>query len=411
MRPTIFISHTDSDDVAARRFRLQLSRGLDKQGFDVLLDETRLELGSEWRRKLYLMMLSSHAAIILVSEKALAGTEWMRFEASVLVMLRIASRLAADARGDQLPFRVIPVLLRPVERAQFDGSWLEPLGLDEIQGTSSTASQLVKRLAIELGPLKARLEDTPLRPLRAVIRPWLRSVDADVLRDAGRALGAAAETWRDDELTDRLTAELVTADLGRVLDALELLAPQLPAQARQLPKILSAGWVDPGAAARLPPIATSNRRAVGINASRSQFTVQAYVQRASGRFPAWEIVCVTEPGEGDVDGITREILDAVRNQRVQLTTDDDAMAYIERAARRQPFVVAVRANPEAQTVAALTARFPSATFIFLSGGAIPPDSEQIVEFLRPPLDGDREQKAFLDWVEAEGIFDRAGAGG
>src|SRR3954447_18372721 len=166
MRPRIFISHTDGDDNAARVMRERLAGELSRHGFEVLLDEQRLELGDGWRRELYVMMLSCHAGLILVSERALAGTPWMQFEASVLVMLRTGSALAANRPA----FPVIPVLVPPVRAERFAGSWLDPLALDEIQ-SDRTGRGLATKIATRLAPLKASLRETPLSALQRVIGP------------------------------------------------------------------------------------------------------------------------------------------------------------------------------------------------------------------------------------------------
>jgi hypothetical protein len=390
----IFLSHTDSQDAAAIRWRKRLSRGLQRQGFQVLLDEERLPLGDAWRRQLYVWILGCDAGVILVSEKALDGTDWMRLEASMLVMLRTASLVAQEQGLPQPTFPVIPVLVDSVTPEQFEKSWLKTYELDEFQAAAATG-ELVKQIATRLEPLKAREAKTPLLSLQGVIGPWLNRVDLRTLRAAGRALQAPVDTWRDDEVSDRLAYELLKADLGGVYGAMEVLAPQLQGNdASRLVEILAAGWVDPEAAARLPPVSRRDgRRVVAINGSRPRFTASAYVQRAWARFPPPKIAFVTEAGERDADGMAREILDAVQRARPAETTDEDALAAIDRAARNTAFLVAIKDLPAKATIDALTTRFPSATFVFLSG----PDvlaSEARVEYLRPELDPDCEQNAF-----------------
>lgn len=408
MKPRVFVSHTDGEDVAAREFRSELSRGLEEKGFDVLLDEERLELDDAWRRQLLVWLLDCHAGVILVSEKALAGngTPWMQFEATVLVMRRVRSELPGAPGAARFP--VIPVLLPPVKAEQFRQGWLEPLALGEIQSGKANA-QLVKKIAKRLEPLKAGLEETPLQRLQDVIRPWLKQVDAEVLRQTGDVLGAKTKAWvLDTDVPDQLTCELLKADLDGVAAAMEKLAPQLRDHAQQLLDILIACWVDPAAAVKLPPITRSERRVVGINASRRKFTGDTYVQRAWTRHPAPVVLYVTEAGERDTEGATREILSAIRQRYTDLSSDQDALKIICEAAGDTAFHVALPWLPDQQTVQALTTRFPDATLLFLSADEAPEERSRCgVEFLSPEIDQAHEGRAFLRYVNLKDLVERS----
>src|SRR5581483_3798235 len=249
MNPKVFVSHTDSKDVDARKFREKLKRGLERRGFEVLLDEQRLELGDVWRRQLYLWLLGSQAGVIIVSTRALEGTsEWMRFEAAWLRALRTSWEVAGGRTPNAPVFPVIPVLVPPVEPSDFEKSWLEPMAFDELQsGTASPA--LVRKIADRLEPLLRSQADAPLRDVQGAIGRWLRNVDVQVLREAGEALGASADAWLPDQAADLLGLELLKADLDGVKAAMGILAIEIPDRASRLAEILGAGWVDSAAAA------------------------------------------------------------------------------------------------------------------------------------------------------------------
>jgi hypothetical protein len=380
-RPQIFVSHTDSQDAAAIAFRSDLFDGLRAAGFDPLL--------------------GCHAGLILVSERALepppAGSAYMQYETTLLVGRRTSTLLAQEQGAPEPTFLVIPIFVPPVTQASLEGTWLEPMELDRIQGAVQT-SDLGDEIAARLAPLKTRLADTPLAALKRTINPWLRQVPEEKLRDAAHCLGADPDGWLASDLPDLVTAELLKADIGRLPEVMDELAPQLLDRAKQLLKILSAAWVEPDAAAKLPPIArcADGRRAVGINGRRPQFTAPSYVSRAWARFPGPQVVYVTDTGELDVEGMTNEIVAAVQRTDPMLSTAEDAVDYVRFEARRAAFFVAVPWRPERETVDALSAKFPEVTFLFLSTNVVEEEERGRVgiEYLAPEIRAGREDEAF-----------------
>jgi hypothetical protein len=410
MRPKVFVSHTDGTDAEARKFRAKLKRGLERRGFEVLLDEQRLELGDAWRRQLYLWLLGSHAGVIIVSQRALEGSsEWMRFEASWLRALRTSSEVAAARTASVPAFPVIPVLIPPVVTGDFGQSWLEPMAFDELQvGTANAA--LVAEIADRLEPLRSSPADARLGDVQQAIARWLRRVDVDVLREAGETLGAGAGAWLPDRAPELLALELLKADLDGVGAAISILAIEIPERASRLVEILGAGWVDPEAAAMLPPVTVRDtHRVVAINGERHDFTAGTYAQRAWAPVRPVPLVSVPEQGELDLEGIAREMIRAVRRVRTAITSDADAASFLRRAGGG-PFLVAIKGAPDRQTVSDLTARFPAVTFIFLTGPDLPSAAERSrsdVEYLFPALQAGREDDSFWKWVEVRGIVDDA----
>jgi hypothetical protein len=405
MKPQVFISHTDGEDPDAQAFRALLSRGLADAGFDPVLDQERNELGDLWRRQLLVWMLGCHAGLILLTKKAIegTGTPWMQFETTVLVMLRTRSEIADDGAP---AFPIIPVLVPPVRPEDIQGSWLGPLALDEIQSGRASAA-LVKRVVASLAKrgLKESLADSPLQALQSVVRPWLRKVDRDVVLATGKALGADTTTWTLDDAPDRLVRELLKADLDGVGKAMTTLAPQLPDHAQQLLDILAAAWVDPEAAAKLPPIARSTRRVAGINAKWTKFTGDSYVRRAWARHPPPAIVYVTESGERDVEGAAREIFAAIRerNPKMDLATEQDVVDFMAAVAGDTAFHVGLSWVPEPPTVTALSARFPDATFLCLAAD----EGLGEIGYLTPEIEAQCENKAYFSYLATHDLVGRA----
>jgi hypothetical protein len=416
-RPLIFVSHTDRQDSDAEAFRSELYEGLEAAGFDLFLDERSLELGEAWARDIMVRLLGCHAGLILVSERALkpppAGSAYMQYETTLLVGRRMASQLAQAQGAPEPTFPIIPILIPPVTAESFKGTWLEPTSLDEIQG-GAAIGDLVERIATRLAPIKTRLADTPLAALKRTIGPWLRQVPEANLREAARCLGVNPDGWLASALPDLVTAELLKTDIARLPDVMNELAPQLLAHAKQLLEILGTAWVEPDAAARLPPIArcVGGRRVVGINGTRVDFTAPAYVRRAWACFPGPQVVFVTDAGELDAEGVTNEIVAAVQ-QSEDLSTEEDALDYVHFEARRASFFVAVPWRPERDMIEALSTKFPEVTFLFLSTSVLE-EEERVrlgIEYLLPEIKPGREKEAYNFYKSASRVVRDAIAAG
>ena len=199
MKPRVFISHTDAEDLDSRDFREALRSRLEASGFDPFLDERENKVGDEWRRTVLLELLNSHAGVILLTPKAITGegTDWMRFETNVLGMLRAQSQRAS--RQATATFPIFPVRVPPVSAEDVKHSWVEPQGLDELL-SAATSPALIERIVARLEDtgLKEAHADTPLKKLQDVIVPWLKEVDHERLCEAGRALGEDKGTTETD---------------------------------------------------------------------------------------------------------------------------------------------------------------------------------------------------------------------
>src|SRR5437773_6595925 len=109
----IFISHsTGKDDAAGRQRLLDIEVALKgpagaPSGHDVLLDFKRLEPSFKWRSELDEWMATCHAAVLLLTPKALES-QWVLKEATIL-----AHRAARDTR-----FLLFPALLDGLTREQ-----------------------------------------------------------------------------------------------------------------------------------------------------------------------------------------------------------------------------------------------------------------------------------------------------
>jgi hypothetical protein len=81
--PQIFINHSAKDSFA-KQVRDGVAKKLSEmKGFDVLLDQDRINPGEAWRAKLYRWLGSCHGAVILFSRDALQS-DWVRTETNIL---------------------------------------------------------------------------------------------------------------------------------------------------------------------------------------------------------------------------------------------------------------------------------------------------------------------------------------
>src|ERR1700685_50355 len=97
--PRVFISHGagGDPDILALLDRIKATL---KSKFAILIDKDDIPIREDWRRPLNPWVGGCHAAILLLSERAL-GRPWVAYEASILTF------------RDNC--RVIPVFLSPVD--------------------------------------------------------------------------------------------------------------------------------------------------------------------------------------------------------------------------------------------------------------------------------------------------------
>jgi hypothetical protein len=151
-RPIIFISHSGRGDIETYPTLKKVEQYLEKRGFDVLLDETRIQGGEPWRNCLHTWMGHCHAAIVFLSPKALASP-WVLKETTILSWRQSLS-------GGK--FLLVPVLigLRASDLAKSEQ--FNPLALSEIQALKNlTGVTLAKALVKLLAHLRSIGADTP----------------------------------------------------------------------------------------------------------------------------------------------------------------------------------------------------------------------------------------------------------
>ncbi len=155
-RPLIFISHSARSDPSSHKQLRSLEKSLLAAGFDILLDETRLEGGEPWRNRLHTWMGHCHDAIVLLTEKALKSA-WVLKEATILSWRQ---SLSPD-------FVLLPVYLGISGSDVRKSETFSPLNLSETQALKDlTPKALSEELIRLLTPLKRLGAKTPRRLLK-----------------------------------------------------------------------------------------------------------------------------------------------------------------------------------------------------------------------------------------------------
>lgn len=292
--PLVFVSHSAKDPEAVRASRRVL-KALEAANMKPLIDEREIELGDEWRRKVFHMVLECHAAVILLSADALSS-KWVVFETAALAL-----RKHVDPG-----LLVIPLLLASVSRANVEASQLSPIDLNKLEQVSGRElGASLRRITSRLRPLCAQLADTPLQALAQQITWWLPPERA-VLAQAAAAIEVPAEEIElAPDPRPRLARALLDADLSSLEAAFRVLAPNVKrdGDAERLLDVISCTWVDPSAAEPIPLVLREphDSRTVALNGTK-RFTAYSYLQRAASRYPSWPTLPTANVGGEDQEG-------------------------------------------------------------------------------------------------------------
>jgi len=306
MRYRVFVSHTNEDPDTDALLDL-LCAELEQAGMDVLLDRTCLVPGAAWRQEIYGWLGLCHAAVILISRRALddAGKYWVAREAALLVW-----RQALDPT-----LKLVPVVLPGVDPMELAEGSFADLQLREIQCVVANADPTVTIAEVieALSHVGGVRTTTPLDALGGQVSARLRHFDLRAIGEAAALLGFDLGRWRPDSDAVRdLALALICSQFDQATSALEYLAENgnkaARADLREIAQILGANWVDWQAARRLAFDAPAGQVAV-LNAS-TEFAANAYVQRACGKPPParWPLIPLTGiTGEATEEEIRAEV--------------------------------------------------------------------------------------------------------
>jgi hypothetical protein len=413
-KPRIFISHSAHEEVA----EAILDNLVDSlaTNFDVFCDKKRLIAGEEWRDELFTAMQRAHGAVILFSADALKSG-WVRTESSVLAWRRTLVQSKS--------FPIIPVLLKPVTRADLEGKEFSPMRLSTLQLVrSNNSAQINKQVKQGLQQLlKLAPPATPMENLAQTVATLLENIKEGVLLNAATAMDVDVSEWNDSKeyplllANEMLKGGLASARLAiRKID--EILGPD---KTSTLIEMIAPVWVNQHAASVIPQIATREAeviRSLWVNGGDKypEFTARHFVRRACCRAPnfCWPVLPIAAPGSGehDVAYYKYKILASIKSKVFRIDDDDEAVVKAlldQRETDKEPiFVVFFPPGPEPELITALGKEFPTLTFFILTGNQVPGTLPVGVEYLEPMLQAGEEAKAYIHYKTATSYIILAG---
>jgi hypothetical protein len=321
-------------------------------------------------------MAHCHAAIVILSQKALDKSEWVLKEATIL-----AWRNSLDeSTGRKSGFQLLPVFI-DVRSAQVDQApGFGPLKLTEIEAFRGLeAKALAARIAATLAPLLKSAGDSPRRLLETKIANQLSNATPATLRAMAAALKTDLGGFKPyADLAPQVAMNLLHAPLTQLGNALGVLAGAVPKETvAAIFSMLSHSWVDSQAASLLASIARDapERRSLLLNAREPGFSGKAYVSRASDRFPPWPHEYVADANGGNTfAAVKRQVLDALRKKYGSMR-DEVLQKYVETAG--DPFVIIVHPPDERQPlmpeedIASVHGFFKGGTVMLCCGPSLP----------------------------------------
>jgi hypothetical protein len=403
-RPLIFISHSARNDADAYANLTVLKNHLTKNGFDVLIDETRITGGEDWRECINTWIAYCHGAIILLTEKAL-GSAWVQKEAAILSYRR--------SRTPGNEFKLLPVLIgtsaADVQNSQKFGV-LELVDYQDLMNLKKLP--LAKKLAALLEPLRGLEPTTPRQLAENKLAGLLLapSVQPDLLKAVIARLGEDTGGWRPDkDLAHRTAMVLLQAPLQRIADtyALQPLNGVLTEQAMdQVIGMLRASWIDVMTAAKFAEVTARREgtRAAALNGEEKDFTERSLFARADGGNLDWKFIELSDRTGEDQGGSFLKQVQAEAMKRTRARDQAEMLRIIRIYAKTTPFLIVLppigknAPLPDEAEIDRLLQEYPPCTFFILSGStALAPDCLKKFVRLEPQLGANDENNAFSNF--------------
>jgi len=385
----VFVSHSaKSPAEVAVLERLRLA--LEQAGFAVLLDREELRLGEGWRHTLNLWIGGCNAAVVLLSEGALASP-YVAYESAVL----------SYRRQFDPTFHLIPLLFAPVDRARVQASRLNPAVLSELQWVGELVAPDAGITAITARLADVVAQDTPVDRAAKLVAWLLEKTPEYVLDQEITRLGIDVGGWLPEQAKlTRLAYGLLGAGLERGHDSFMVLAGFVRDDSQEavndLIDVVGSSWVDCSTLDRIPG-AWRSQQPVALSGYKTE-TARMYLVRACERRPSrlWRLATVDGVvGERTLDDLRVLVRSALCTTfGVSEEGLDKELEIEEQQKEKEPLFVALPSpSVDAETLRALRGEFRGVTFFLLTGH--PPPRAQLSAATVLYLDPDIEQEAEL----------------
>jgi hypothetical protein len=367
--------------------------------FAVLIDKDDIKPGDPWRQTLNAWIGGCHAAVFLLTEKALQS-EYVAYEVTVLTY---RERNLPAHKCTLVPIFIHPVTDDAVKQARGFGA----SQIAEYQGISAkTSSEVVEKVVAALRGLA--LHPTPIEDEEIFVESVLKKFvperkvtqSLDILNvDLG---GWKADPYRSLALSllsrglDDLTSQVILGIRSYIKDRETL---------ETLFELIATSWIDLRSTQCLARIARDivGPRLVALSAE-SDFTARKYVERAGPPSDRWNVAPVTALfSEAALQSLHHEIEQALRSE-LRLDPGDSLTDYLGWSEQKKlPIFVALpAAGISSNILRELHISFPTVTFLLLAGiekAAVNAIERQNIQVLEPRLHPEFESafiKAYRD---------------
>lgn len=413
MKTLIFVSHSSADNTLTAEVCKQLKAllGGDKN-CEVLVDTEKLEEAHPWPIQLHEMMADCHAAVVLLSEKALKS-DWVRKEMTILTW---RNSLQPD-------FKLFIAQFPGITDEQLKHAGYEPLQHRQIQGINSADPGVIA------ARVHARLQADAVAPVQTLfdrlaehLGALLRQADAQSLDELARKLGAERPRWRPETvpktaLVEKICRQILRGELGQFSDLTELfnnLKTRLPPHnLKQILKLLAPHWVDAQSAGHLGNLVAKAGgklycRAAAINGNHAKlYTGRMYLYRAFPLESQYRLHSPNPPAAGNVvEHYRKAICEICRQEDDEYRAmGDNEDAIINDLAADVPWLFVVISPLDHKALKELQTLFPTVRFVLDVGpqheGIMLPDG---VARLLPPVDTAVEEKRRSDYRQTQKIL-------
>lgn len=411
-RPLIFISHSARKDRKAYDNLTIVRDHLIGAGFDVLIDETRIDGNEDWRNCINTWLAHCHGAIILLTKKAL-NSAWVQKEAAILSWRR--------SRSQPSEFKLLPVLLDTTAEEVKGTTGFSVLELTDYQALMNLEGlALARLLAARLEPLRQFELVTPRQLVEAKLAFQLQAAAAQpaLLNTVIARLGEDSGGWEPNkDLAGRTARLLLQAPLSRVVsnDALEPLRGVLTRDAVQIvTEVLRASWIDMQTAAMFVEVTNKpeGKRAAALNGAETNFTELALFARANGGMDSWKIIQISDCTGEDQGGSYLAQAAAGLKACVNAANDAELLRRMRRYPKTRPILIVlppIRKDmplPDEDQINRLLQEYPACTYFVLSGSE-PLAAGCLGNFVRldPPLEEAIEQDARDDFGVLQSLIE------
>jgi hypothetical protein len=417
-RVRVFLSHSSKSASSREYFNSVVQAIKERSELELLVDEEGLKPGDLWKTVIYGWIEQAHAAVILLSDDALAS-DWVGIEAAIISFL--------DFQGHR--FKLIPVLLSKNEDLR--GKLIGKLGFRESYqciepvDPKDAAERVVKALCLPAFVNQVCLLSPPRMGLQAHVVNELRKIEFNEL--CLTRIRGDLPNWPSDphprtadEARHIFARQIVEADFYSACDALERLVNILNASRSDHINVIShiaevvlpPAWIPEmdapivaqGAAA--PPSESARRIAMSIC---NDWVFESLVRRSSGRPVEVTNAMLVRLSAPEYEDCLQSFKDQMRAYcetalnrvkfRVRVDLDDDRLKHRLKSfeeKKKRVFVVMEHFPLDSDFVKRFRADFETPTLLLVPSNEVASELDHSIPQLKLKADDDEKTYDYFD---------------